>query len=54
MHPHTKLRRGLELRPDQIARADREDIVVVEAGRAAVLHQLAHTGQARQADDIFI
>ena len=52
MHPHTKLRRGLELRPDQIARADREDIVVVKAGRAAVLHEFAHARQARQADDL--
>ena len=54
MHPHTKLRRGLELRPDQIARADREDIVVVKAGRAAVLHEFAHARQARQAHDVGI
>ena len=31
-----------------------EDVVVVEAGGAAVLHQLAHAGQAGQPDHILI
>ena len=31
-----------------------EHIVVVEAGGAAVLHQLAHAGQAGQPDHILI
>ena len=52
VHAHAELRRSGKLCADQIARARREDVVMVKAGRAAVLHELAHAGQARQADDV--
>ena len=52
MHAHAKLRRGFKLRPNQIARTCREDIMVVKASRAAMLHEFAHARQARQADNL--
>ena len=39
-----------ELRAEQVAGVLREDVVVVEAGGAAVLHQLAHAGEGGEAD----
>ena len=52
VHSDTQLIGGGELRPQQVAAAGGKDVVVVEAGGAAVLHQLAHAGEAGQADDV--
>ena len=52
MHADSELRRGSKLRADEVARARREDVVMVEAGCAAVLHEFSHARQARQADDV--
>ena len=54
MHPDAKLRGRFKLRADQIACARGEDVVMVKAGRAAVLHEFAHARQARQAHDVGI
>ena len=54
VHPDAKLRGRFKLRADQIARARGEDVVMVKAGRAAVLHEFAHARQARQAHDVGI
>ena len=54
VHADTQLIGGGELRPQQVAAAGGKDVVVVEAGGAAVLHQLAHAGQAGQANYILI
>ena len=52
VHADAELRGSLKLRADKVAGASREDIVVIEAGCAAVLHKLTHARQARQADDV--
>ena len=51
VHTDAQLVRGAELRAEQVAGVLREDVVMVEAGRAAVLHQLAHAGEGGETDD---
>ena len=46
VHADAKRICGFELRADQIAAARGEDVMVVKAGGAAVLHKFAHAGQA--------
>ena len=43
---------GGKLDAGQVSGTGRKDIVVVEAGGAAVLHQLAHTREGGEADDV--
>ena len=52
VHTDAQLVRGAELRAEQVAGVLREDVVMVEAGRAAVLHQLAHAGEGGETDDL--
>ena len=54
IHTDAQLVGGGKLRADQIAGVGREDIVMVKAGGAAVLHQLTHAGQTAQADHIVV
>lgn len=54
MHTDAELFCRRKLRADEIARAFREHIVVIEASRAAVFHKLAHAGQRRTADRFLI
>ena len=49
-----QLIRGGKLRAEQVAAPGGKDIVVVKAGGAAVLHQLAEPRQAREPDDVGI
>ena len=54
VHARADLVRRGKLRANEVARARREDIVMVEAGRAAVLHQLAKARERREADDVLV
>ena len=53
-HADAQLLRGSELGGDQVSAAGREDIVVVKAGGAAVLHQLPHAGEGAQAHRLLV
>ena len=53
-HADAQLLRGGELGADQVPAAGREDIVVVKAGGAAVLHQLSHAGEGAQAHRLLV
>ena len=53
-HPDAERLRRLKLRADEIACAGREDVVMIEAGRAAVLHKLAHAAQRGKAHNVRI
>ena len=53
-HAHAELVGRRKLRAEQITAPGREDIVVIEAGRAAVFHQLAHAGQRGSVHDLGI
>ena len=54
VHTDAQLVRGAELHAEQVAGVLREDVVMVEAGRAAVLHQLAETRERGETDDILV
>ena len=53
-HADAQLLRGGELGADQVPAAGREDIVVVKAGGAAVLHQLPHAGEGAEAHRLLV
>ena len=50
VHPDAQLVSGGKLGAQQVAGVGGEDVVVVKAGGAAVLHQLAHTREGGEAD----
>ena len=53
-HPHAQLLRGGELGADQVPAPGGEDVVVVKAGGAAVLQQLAHAGEGAEAHHVLV
>ena len=52
VHADAQLIGRSELSADQIAGMGGENIVMVKAGRAAVLHQLTHAGEGGKTDDV--
>ena len=54
MHAYPERFRRCALRADEIARVFGENIVMVEAGGAAVFHQFAHAGHGGEADGVLV
>ncbi len=53
-HPDTELTGGVSCAPIRSPEPAGEYVMMIEAGRAAVLHQLAHAGQRREPDDVLV